>query len=222
MSTLNSLVIIFSNTIYSSKGISPLNQMGKKKSGVTKVKSKETLAYRSNLLADTYEVGQYVIKKNLYNKCYSYTGKIISKECSPGGQKFCYVSWENNPDLVLMEHYIAIMPLPNKYKMPKPMTIETTRSSKLLVEALEKIDESLLLKDVIDKAKNNEYDDFYCNHPTPKYLLLHDLESFMNFVDEEIQSKLISLAKRIRSGEFDASLEEGEDWMRRTSLEKLV
>lgn len=196
--------------------------MGKKKSNATKIKTEDTLAARSSRLADKYEVGQYVIKKNLYNKCYSYTGKIISKECSPGGQNFCYTSWENNPSLVLPEHYIAIMPLPNDYKMPKPMTIETTRSSKLLIEALETINIPVLLEDIIDKAKNNEYDDFYCNHPTPKWLLLHDLENLMNNANKEIQAKLISLAKRIRNGEFDASVEEGEDWMRRTALEKLV
>ena len=60
-------------------------------------------------------------------------------------------------------------------------------------------------EDLAKRAEADEFHDFLSNHPVPALLLMEELEKTGNK----------ELVERHLNGEFDASLEESEEWWQR-------
>ncbi|MGB6301131.1 MAG: hypothetical protein WBF90_33825 [Rivularia sp. (in: cyanobacteria)] len=174
---------------------------------------KGIISEESKKLSVNFKVNQRIFKSVEFNKGIYKQGTIKSKVVSNGDYHYCLVAWENNLSLLIPEHYSAIMLVPKDYKTIVKKT-KTTPSSQKLVDALMELD-NLDLKQIIDKAKNNQYDDFECNHPAPKNLLMNDLNQ-VGFNDDH------PIVLMIKAGEFDASLEEGEKWAEENPLSSIL
>lgn len=179
----------------------------------TKKVERGIVSEKSKKLSVNFKVNQKIFKSVEFNKGVCRQGTIKSKVVSSDDYHYCLVAWENNLSLLIPEHYSAIMLVPKDYKTIVK-EIKTTPSSQKLVDALMELDNPQL-NQIIEKARNNQYDDFECNHPAPKHLLINDL----NQVEFEDSYSFIS---RIINGEFDASVEEGEKWAEENPLSSIL